>query len=105
MKTLIALAFTLASASAFAHRSDRGVGPTAVHIYSQGMSCAAVQDAVNANGAVILHYGSGLFERVVAHDGYCSQPNGEETQPIWVPAADTGRCMAGYTCEARRNEG
>ena len=53
MKSLIALAMMFASASAFAWGggNERSNGPTRTHIYSLGMSCAAVQNAVAANGA------------------------------------------------------
>lgn len=103
MKALLALALTFASASAFAWGgNEMSNGPTHTRINSRGMSCASVQNAVAANGAVILYYGEGLYERVVAHQGYCSRPANDETKPFWAPAAD-GWCFAGYTCESYDN--
>ena len=99
MKALLALALTFASASAFAWGgNEMSNGPTRTHIYSRGMSCASVQNAVSANGAVILHYGDGLYERVVARQGFCSNAANDQTEPFWAPAAD-GWCFAGYTCQ------
>lgn len=92
MKSILFIAFALTSAFAFAG------GGTHTHIYSRGMSCAAVQDAVSANGAVILHYGNGLYERVVEHGGYCDDASDETTEAFIAPTAD-GDCFAGYTCE------
>lgn len=66
------------------------------HINSRGMSCASVRGSVEASGAVILHYGDGLYDRVVAHGGYCM--HGETTQPFWAPTRDSSHCFAGYTC-------
>ena len=100
MKALLALVMTFfASAAAFAWGgNEMSNGPTRTHIYSRGMSCASVQNAVSANGAVILHYGDGLYERVVANQGFCSHAANDETEPFWAPATD-GWCFAGYTCE------
>lgn len=66
------------------------------HINARGMTCASVRSSVAASGAVILHYGSGLYDRVVAHGGYCM--HGETTQPFWTATRDSGACFAGYTC-------
>jgi hypothetical protein len=96
--------FASASAFAWGGGNERSNGPTRTHIYSLGMSCAAVQNAVAANGAVILHYGDGLYERVVADGSYCSHAAGETTEPFWAPSADTSACFSGYTCEMRDSD-
>lgn len=98
MKSILALAFTFASASAFA-------GATHTHINSRTMSCAAVQNAVSVNGSVILHYGNGLYERVVAHGGYCDHASDEVAEAFWAPSADDAQCFAGYVCEPSSGRG
>ncbi|MGZ3704183.1 MAG: hypothetical protein ACXWSD_21130, partial [Bdellovibrionota bacterium] len=80
MKTLFILGLSLAAGSAFASGHGLGLnGPTRAQIYSRHMTCAAVQSSVSSNGAVILHYGRDLYERVVATGAYCS--TGQTTEP------------------------
>ena len=97
MKHILVLALMFVSSAAFAHwdGNDKANGPTNVHVYSAGLTCADVQDAVMDNGAVILHYGEDLYERVVSGDSYC--PTGTYTKNFWAPAAD-GACFSGYQC-------
>lgn len=73
------------------------------HINARGMSCASVRSSVASHGAVILHYGAGLYDRVVSHGGYCM--HGETTRPYWVGTRDSHACFAGYTCEMQNSGG
>ncbi len=99
MKPVLVLGLLLClSSPAFA---DRGIEPTQKHIYSTRMSCDSVRGAVSGYGAVILHYGRDLYERVVAHSGYCAM--GETAMPFWAPSASRSHCFVGYTCETRND--
>lgn len=96
MKTKLLLAFALTMASAEAYAISR--------YSSQGMSCARAQAIVENEGAVILRYSSArnpglpLYDRYVAHDGYCSY--GEYAKVDWVPTRDTPSCPV-FRCEQR----
>ncbi|MGZ3650066.1 MAG: hypothetical protein ACXVB9_17485 [Bdellovibrionota bacterium] len=92
MKYGLVLAIALVSGSAFAG------GPTRGDIDSREMSCSAVQQAVQADGAVILHYGDDLYDRVVSTQSFCDSAAGETTQPYYAPTQDNAECFAGYLC-------
>lgn len=63
---------------------------------SMQLSCEAAQDRIQDEGAVILRYqskrvkGLPLYDRYVAHGGFC-QTN-EYAKLEVVPTADTNRC-------------
>jgi len=62
---------------------------------TQSMACDNVQMRVQREGAAILRYKSSrtnmtLYDRYVAHDGYCDAD--EYARLEVVPAADTDRC-------------
>ena len=101
MKALLTLALAFASSAAFAWTAgnERANGPTNVHVYSYKMKCAAVQTAVANNGAVILHYGKGLYERVVTDGSYCNSAARQFAEAFWAPTKDNAQCFVGYTCE------
>lgn len=75
-------------------------GPAHVRVYSPQMSCAQVKEAVRANGAVIIYQSDMIYDRYVAHGGYCA--SGEITVGAYVQSADQASCYAGYVC--RRND-
>lgn len=63
---------------------------------SMQMSCGDAQARIRSEGAVILRYRSArdpslpLYDRYVAHGGYCMQ--GEYARLEVVPTADTNSC-------------
>lgn len=75
--------------------------PTSFH-----MTCDQARSLVRQNGAVVMNYrysnaAGWLYERFVAHAGYCS--SGEVTRAAWVPTTDKDSCFVGYTCHHRDN--
>jgi hypothetical protein len=88
MKATVPIALALVLVSLPAHAISR--------YNSQGMSCARIQAVVRSEGAVILRYSSArnpslpLYDRYVAHDGYCEFNEYAEWE--WVPAKDTRSC-------------
>lgn len=98
MLKVIITAACLLSTSAFATSNPR-IDPTHKHIYSSRSSCSGMRSAISTHGAAIVHYGHGLYERVVAHSGYCSD-HSDTTRPFYVGSADRANCFAGYTCES-----
>jgi hypothetical protein len=69
---------------------------------STGMTCAAVQTAIDREGAVVLRYpgrtGVTLYDRYVASDRLCF--SGEFAKSSTVPTRDTPRCPVQH-CEKR----
>lgn len=63
---------------------------------SMEMSCGEAQSRIRQEGAVILRYRSArnpslpLYDRYVAHDGWCDR--GEFAKLEVVPTADTKQC-------------
>ncbi|MDP3898903.1 MAG: hypothetical protein Q8Q62_19710 [Mesorhizobium sp.] len=63
---------------------------------SMQMSCSQAQSRIQSEGAVILRYRSArnpslpLYDRYVAHGGYCKQDEFAKLEV--VPTADTNRC-------------
>lgn len=63
---------------------------------STSMSCARVQDRIDADGAAIMRYmskrvaGMQLYGRYVRSNDFCSR--GEAAERVYIPAADTGSC-------------
>jgi len=90
-KLLLALAFSLVSADAYAISRYN----------SQSMSCGETRAIVRDEGAVILRYRSArnpslpLYDRYVAHRGYCEI--NEYAKAAWVPTSDTPSCPV-YKC-------
>ena len=63
------------------------------------MTCAEARQLVNEKGALVISLGKPyVYDRVVAHSGYCSIS--EFASPKWAPTQDSNRCFIGYTCEA-----
>ncbi len=87
MRTAL-IALTLVATALPAHAISR--------YNSMQMSCDEAQSRIQEEGAVILRYRSArnpslpLYDRYVAHGGYC-QP-GEYAKLEVVPTADTNRC-------------
>jgi hypothetical protein len=88
----------------FRNGNERSIGPARGRVCSMEMSCADVQATVSHRGAVIVNYGEGLYERVVAHNGFCSRATGDYTEPFFVPTADSDQCFAGYLCHPNQGE-
>jgi hypothetical protein len=69
---------------------------------STGMNCAAVQTAIDREGAVVLRYpgrtGVTLYDRYVASVRQCF--SGEYAKSSTVPTRDTARCPVQH-CEKR----
>ncbi len=67
---------------------------------STKMSCAQATATVSNAGAVVMTYGhfdgGCLYDRFVAHGGYCM--HGETTEAAWVPTTDSADCFVGYRC-------
>ncbi|WP_332688939.1 hypothetical protein [Bosea sp. (in: a-proteobacteria)] len=61
-------------------------------------SCAANQQSVRANGAIVLGTGGYTYDRFVVHRGFCQFD--EYADPAWVPARDTPQCFIGYRCKS-----
>lgn len=98
MKYIIALAAVF-SLQSFADAN----APTAVHVWASNLTCEGVQQAVWDHGAVILHYGDGLYDRAVSNSGWC--PMGTWADNLWVPTTDDRTCFAGYVCNPRGGDG
>lgn len=71
---------------------------------AHGMSCEQTRSTVASEGAVILRYPSvrnrqlTLYDRYVAHRGYCQM--GEYARLVWIPTADSANCPV-YKCDDR----
>lgn len=95
MRSLL-IAATLVLAVAPAHAISR--------YESMRLTCDQARAAVATEGAVILRYRSErnpslpLYDRYVAHGGYCSPQ--EYAQTVYVPTSDTGSCPV-YRCQQR----
>jgi len=61
-------------------------------------SCAANQQSVRENGAIVLGTGGYTYDRFVAHRGFCQFD--EYVEPAWVPSRDTPQCFVGYRCKS-----
>lgn len=85
MKTLLFSAIVLVAGAAHG-RPD-----------STAMTCAEAKDMVAAHGAIVIGTGPNLYDRYVAHGGYCA--HGEVAEPAWIKTSDDDQCMVGYTCE------
>lgn len=80
----MALAF---SGSALANYANE---PTHKRIYGPKITCSAIQSKVARHGAVIVYSSSDIYDRYVAHAGYC--PMGYDLTSGWVRASDTDQC-------------
>lgn len=72
--------------------------------YTTEISCAQAQRLVDTQGAIVLHSSPYIYDRYVAHQGYCSNAGDETTRPAYVPTRDTAQCWVGYYC-AQSNRG
>ena len=59
-------------------------------------TCAQAQAAVQRAGAAVIHTAPGIYERYVAHIGFC--PRGDYLRRAVVPTRDAPACFVGYTC-------
>jgi len=98
LKTTFAVMFAVLAASPAA----------AISRYNTtGMSCAAVQSAIDREGAAILRYPSTrvrnmtLYDRYVRSDRQCD--TGEYAADSSVPTRDAKNCPV-YKCEPRTND-
>ena len=72
------------------------VGTLAHAADSRNMTCAETRQFVSNHGAVILHYGDGLYDRYVSSGQYCERD--QVTEPAWLPTSNSSECFVGYTC-------
>lgn len=84
MKTLLFTSVLLVAAAAHA-RPD-----------STAMTCAEAKDLVSAHGEIVIGTGPHLYDRYVAHGGYCEL--GTVAEPAWIKTADDAQCLVGYRC-------
>jgi hypothetical protein len=63
------------------------------------MSCRQAQALVASRGAIVLGTGQYLYDRYVAHVGFCQFE--ETTEPAFEPTADNPQCPIGNRCRAR----
>lgn len=82
------------------------LAPFAAHAapYTTQMTCAQAKGLVDKSGAIVLHHSQFIYDRYVAHQGYCGQGGGHTTRPAFVPTRDNGSCWVGYYC-AQDNRG
>jgi hypothetical protein len=92
MKFLLAAALILSATSAQAAT------------YTTQMSCAKAKALVDTHGAIVLYSSPYIYDRYVAHQGYCSNAGDQTTRPAYVPTRDTAQCWVGYYC-AQDNRG
>jgi hypothetical protein len=85
MKKLAVIFLALCTAPAFAARPD-----------TTQLSCRDASGLVAANGAIVLAHGPHLFDRYVAHGGFCGTT--ENAIPAFVPTLDNSLCFVGNVC-------
>ena len=59
-------------------------------------TCAQARAAVQNNGAAVIHTAPGIYDRYVAHVGFC--PRGDFLRSAFVATRDNPECFIGYTC-------
>jgi hypothetical protein len=59
-------------------------------------TCAQAQASVQRAGAAVIHTAPGVYDRYVAHPGFC--PQGDYLRRAYVATRDTPACFVGYTC-------
>ena len=59
-------------------------------------TCAQARATVMRHGAAVIHTAPGIYERYVAHIGFC--PRGDYLRRAVVPTRDPPACFVGYTC-------
>ena len=64
--------------------------------YLPDMTCSDARQMVRNEGAVILWSSDDIYDRYVAHQGYCQRD--ETTEPAYVPTSDCSHCFVGYRC-------
>ena len=98
MKTLLlaSIAFLSAAPSFAAVNEEIRIMPVETEMHARKQSCLSAESTVRRRGAVIVHYGDGLFERVVAHSGFCQR--GEGVTPFYAPTLDSEACYLGFRC-------
>lgn len=84
--------FALASSAMSQTRSD-----------SLTISCTNAKQFVTQRGAVVVGTGRHIYERFVAHAGYCEI--NQTTEPAWVPTADDRQCHIGQRCREQGPRG
>ncbi len=66
------------------------------------MMCSSARNLVARAGAIVLGTGGPTYDRFVLHGGFCTIS--EQTEPAFVPSADTPACYVGDRCIERRND-
>lgn len=97
MRTLLALlTVSLLPLTAFATADEVRIMPVESEMNARKATCLLAESTVRRRGAVIVHYGDGLFERVVAHSGFCQRE--ESAVPFYAATIDSEACFLGYRC-------
>ena len=60
------------------------------------MSCAAAQQLVTRQGAIVLRTSASTYNRYVSSRAFCMRT--EITEAAFVPSADDHQCFVGYLC-------
>lgn len=96
---LIVVTFTSALALAWSGSNQPENEEVLLRLDSPRYTCGIIRNTVLANGAVIIHYGSGLYEKVVASSWECSHSTSDMTDPFYAPTLDSSGCFVGYKCQ------
>lgn len=89
---LFTVPFVLVAGAAFAQG-----GPNA-----STMSCAAAQQMVKQQGAVVLWNGPNVLGRYVSGQEYCDINT--FIAPAWIQTADNPQCLVGNYCQQQNNQ-
>lgn len=77
-------------------------GPARARIDATSMSCSSVQHAIQRAGSAVVYESADIYDKYVAHQGYCGA--GERLETVWISAADTDQCAVSR-CTNANNEG
>jgi hypothetical protein len=92
MKPVPALRVVLVASAALTATAAMAARPVA-----PAMSCHALTNMVERNGAVVLSTSRTTYDRYVADRRYCERT--EITKPAWIVSSDNDECFIGYTCK------
>jgi hypothetical protein len=95
----------LAIAAAFLPAGFAGGSPALAEVPLQAsrMSCLDIERQIDRDGARIIAFGGGTYERIVSHSGQCLA--GQITQPFIARTASPGACLVGYVCTQIESKG
>ena len=65
-------------------------------------SCSQAQATVAARGAAVIYTAPNIFDRYVAHRGFCAPT--QIAKPTLAATYDNPQCMVGNTCVERETE-